>query len=247
MTDSPTSTSRRADVCAVLFGLTFPTLVTWVYFVWLKESAPSQQQIAYGAGKVLQFGFPLVWVLAVQRRPLGLTRPNPRGLGMGVVFGMLVLAAMLILYHTWLKPTGYLDAHSSAGKEIYGKVAGFGIDTVWKYAGLGAFYALFHSLLEEYYWRWFVFGQLRRLVSLPAAIVVSSLGFMAHHVIVLGAYFGGFSLATVVFSLAVAVGGAVWAWLYQKSESLWAPWLSHLVVDAAIFIVGYDLVRQMLS
>src|SRR5262249_1527345 len=99
-----------------------------------------------------------------------------------------------------------------------------------------------HSLLEEYYWRWFVFGQLRRRLTLASAIVISSLGFMAHHVIILYVFFPDhFLTAAVPFSLCVAAGGAVWAWLYERSGSIYAPWLSHLVVDAGLFVVGYDL------
>ena len=37
------------------------------------------------------------------------------------------------------------------------------------------------------------------------------------------------------------LGLAVW-----RSGSLAGPWLSHLVVDAAIFLVGYDLARDLL-
>jgi membrane protease YdiL (CAAX protease family) len=74
-------------------------------------------------------------------------------------------------------------------------------------------------------------------------VAISSLGFMAHHVLVLGKYFGFSSPATWLFSVCVAVGGAVWAWLYERTESLLGPWLSHLLVDAAIFAIGYDLVR----
>jgi membrane protease YdiL (CAAX protease family) len=64
---------------------------------------------------------------------------------------------------------------------------------------------------------------------------------MAHHVLVIGFYFGWTAPETWLFSFAVAIGGAVWAWLYHKSRSLVGPWLSHLLVDAAIFAVGYDL------
>jgi membrane protease YdiL (CAAX protease family) len=74
------------------------------------------------------------------------------------------------------------------------------------------------------------------------AIVLSSLGFMAHHVFILGTYFGYGSLPTVAFSLAIALGGGVWAWIYHRSDSLYGPWLSHLFVDVAIFVVGYDMV-----
>ena len=49
-----------------------------------------------------------------------------------------------------------------------------------------------------------------------------------------------------LLSAAVAIGGAFWAWLYERSGSLVGPWMSHLLVDAGIFLVGFDLVRGML-
>ena len=67
-----------------------------------------------------------------------------------------------------------------------------------KYVALAVFYALVHSLLEEYYWRWFVFGQLRALVAPTLAIVLSSLAFAAHHVILLYVYLPGYVLTAVV-------------------------------------------------
>jgi len=39
---------------------------------------------------------------------------------------------------------------------------------------VGVFYALCHSLLEEYYWRWFVFARLREQMRLSTAMMVSS-------------------------------------------------------------------------
>jgi len=77
------------------------------------------------------------------------------------------------------------------------------------------------------------------------AVAVSSLGFMAHHVIVLATYFGLASPVTWIFSLGIAAGGAFWAWLYHRSGSLLGPWLSHLLVDAAIFAAGYEIVQAM--
>jgi membrane protease YdiL (CAAX protease family) len=117
-----------------------------------------------------------------------------------------------------------------------------GVDSPALFIALGVFYALGHSLLEEYYWRWFVFGRLREWVAVPWAIAISSLGFMAHHVVLMATFFGLFSFWACFFSLSVAVGGLFWAWSYQRTGSLYGPWLGHLLVDAGIFIVGYDLV-----
>jgi membrane protease YdiL (CAAX protease family) len=156
----------------------------------------------------------------------------------------LIFAGALTLYHGWLKPAGHLV---DAGEPISQKLKGFGLTSVGKYAAFAVFVSLAHSLLEEYYWRWFVFGGLRKLMPWKTAMVVSSVGFMSHHVIILATYFGWGTLATPAFSLGVAAGGIVWAWIYHRSNSLWAVWLSHLIVDVAIMVVGYDLARPFFN
>jgi membrane protease YdiL (CAAX protease family) len=103
-----------------------------------------------------------------------------------------------------------------------------------------------HAFLEESYWRWFVFGQLRQFMAWPLAAGISGLAFALHHVIVLGSYLPpeNFWTVTVFFSLCVAVGGALWAWIYQRSGSLYGPWLSHLLIDVGVMAIGFDLCRR---
>jgi CAAX protease family protein len=224
---------------AIVFALAFPTLLTWVYFIALAGEPAAVQQTAYTTGKLIQFAFPVFWAWFYRRRSLAFPQPRLAGVLEGLVFGAIVGGGMLAAYHFWLKPTGFFQA---AAEPILAKLTGLGLLTPTAFIVLGIFYSLAHSLLEEYYWRWFVFARLSEVTRLPIAIAASSLGFMAHHVVVLATYFGWASPATWLFSGAVAIGGAVWAWLYHRSQSLIGPWLSHLLVDAAIFTVGYDLV-----
>jgi membrane protease YdiL (CAAX protease family) len=240
MSDPTSPKAPVRDLAAILVALVLPSLITWIYFFRAESAEASTQLAIFNMVKVIQFAFPLAWVLAVQKERVTLRPPHARGAGVGLVFGVVVFAATFALYVGVLRGSDLLIA---ASDEIVGKLQGWGIDRVWKYAALGIFYSLFHSLLEEYYWRWFVFGQLRRITSLRPAVIISSLGFMAHHVLVLGKFFGFDNPATWLFSSCVAVGGAVWAWIYDRTGSLLGPWLSHLLVDAAIFAVGFDLVR----
>ncbi len=233
------SNRRRGDVFAVVFTLLFPALLTLVYFTLLAESAVATQYLAYGSLKLIQFGFPLFWVLYVQRRQLRLHGPRSPGLLAGAVFGAVVLVAMWVLYKSVLLPSGLMEA---AREPVRDKIEGFGVGTLPAYLVLALFYSLVHSLLEEYYWRWFVFAELRRLTALSPAIFISSVGFMAHHVILLGAFFGWASPLGWLLASAVAVGGAVWAWMYHRWGSLYPIWFGHLLVDAGIFWIGYDLV-----
>jgi hypothetical protein len=243
---------------ALIFALVYPALLTWVYFTLLASATEAVQRDAYGIGKAIQFGLPLVWVGWVCRLPLRWPKFTTRGLAAGIIFGLVFGGAAVAIYFEWFKSAGYF--HDAAGK-MSRRLAEMGVQKLAIYAAVGLFYSLIHSLLEEYYWRWFVFGQLRQWLSSRSpvspklgtesrrdsatwtAIAISSLAFMAHHVIVLGTYFGWVSPWTYLFSIATAIGGAFWAWLYQRSGSIYGPWISHLLLDAAIFGVGYDLMR----
>lgn len=232
-------TSTKADLYAVVFALAFPAFVTLVYFTLLADAPLATQYFAYSTLKVAQFGFPLLWVLAIQKQRLELYLPSPEGLVPGIAFGVGVMIATWALYQLVLLPAGLME---DAREPVQAKVVGFGVATIASYIVLAVFYSVIHSFLEEYYWRWFVFAQLSELTGLNPAIVISSLGFMAHHVIVVGTFFGFASPVGWLLSIAVAVGGAVWAWMYHRWGSLYPIWIGHFFVDAGIFWVGYDLV-----
>ncbi len=183
----------------ILFALAVPTLFTWLYFVLAADLAAGAQQQIYLAVKVVQFAFPLVWVLTILREPLWQYRPRLRGdaIGIGTLFSAAVVAAGWLLYSLVLRDS---QLFADTSQSISDKLATFGIVTPRKYAALGLFYSLCHSLLEEYYWRWFVFGHLRLLTRFWPAAIASALFFACHHVIVLAVYFGATSPITWLFS-----------------------------------------------
>ena len=230
--------------CAVLFTMVLPTVTTWGYFVLAERYSTSTQQAIYLTGKIVQFTFPILWTLLVLRERPQFFRRATRGLTLGIVFGVVVVAAGWVLFEFVLRDAPIFDQAASL---IDVKIRGFGIDSALKYALLATFYSVLHSLLEEYYWRWFVFKRLNQLVALWLAIVLSSAAFAAHHVVVLNEFFDDAIWLVVLLSAAVALGGAFWAWLYERSQSLLPVWISHLVIDAGIFWIGYDLVRTTWS
>jgi membrane protease YdiL (CAAX protease family) len=242
MTTAEPSPNRRAEWAAVLFALVYPTLLTVVYFILLANSSTALQQGTYAIGKLIQFGLPALWIFGVRREQIAWSKPRRTDFIGGGLLGMGLLVGALVLYHFVAKPAGLFD--DTPGNAIRQKIAGLGVGSVPRFAVLATFYSLAHSLLEEYYWRWFVFGRLRRLTSPSAAIGISSVGFMAHHVCIISTFFGWFSPMSLLLSAAVAIGGVIFAAIYQRTNSLYAPWISHAFVDAAIFLVGYDLMAS---
>jgi membrane protease YdiL (CAAX protease family) len=226
---------------ALLVAMLFPSLLTWVYFVALAGGqGPSlAQQTAYALGKVAQFAWPVLCVWYLERRFPWPAPVRARGLLLGLGIGLLVAGVMLWLYYGMLHDSSLLHR---ASDRLHQKLAEFGLTSRGRFILFAVFLCGLHSLLEEYYWRWFVFGRLRRLIPFTPALLLSSLAFMAHHVIVLSVYLPDrFYSAALPLSLGVAGGGAIWAWLYDYTGSIYPSWIGHLFADAAIFLVGYDL------
>jgi membrane protease YdiL (CAAX protease family) len=122
------------------------------------------------------------------------------------------------------------------------------ITTPAAYLALTLGLSVVHSLFEEYYWRWFLFGRLALRLRPRMAVLVASLAFALHHWIVVDSFLGGAHrlVATLPLTLLVAIAGALWCWLYRREGSLLAPWLSHLLVDAALMAVGWWMVAALL-
>lgn len=223
------------------FACLFPTLATWLYFIQL--SGTGWALPAYALTKTIQFAFPAAWILVVEGR----RRPLPHGgggSGRGLPFSLLSgLAIVAVLLLAWRPILAASPAFERAPAAVAEKVASFGIDSGTKFLLLAAFYSVIHSFLEEYYWRWFVFGRLKRRLPLAPAAVVSALAFTSHHVLVVGHFLGSFGVLTFAVSLVVTAAGLLWAWLYHRTGHLAGPWLSHALADAGLMWIGYQMWR----
>jgi hypothetical protein len=226
-------------------AMVLPSVAAFVYLVALSSGGGETQpnphlRAAYGATKSVQLLIPVIWLAIFNRAALRIQPITSRGIPAGVAFGVAVAVAIFVLYFGWLRASPLFDG--LAGR-IRSKLGEFDAATPLGFLTFAAFICVVHSLLEEYYWRWFVFGRLRRHVSRWVAMIIAGIAFMAHHVVLLWVYFPNqFWLLVLPFSLGVAFGGIVWAWLYDRTGSLIGPWVSHFLVDAALIAVGYDLV-----
>ncbi len=237
----------------LIFAMVFPTILTLFYFVLLPGwGLAAEAKIFYGAGKVLQFSLPFLAVCAtcvvLRGQRAGWREANTpefspkKDVFLGLATGAIICAMMLGAYCVWMHEAPWMAGPAGA---IHARMKTFGVVSPPIFLLLGVFYSLGHSFLEEYYWRWFVFGNLRRLLRFPAACVLSSVVFMAHHVLILGIYFGWTSPITYLASLGVAVGGGLWAFLYEKSGRITGAWLSHIGPDVAIFTIGFWILSGM--
>ena len=246
---------RAARLALLVVAALLPTFAAWLYFVVWAHTP--WMRVLYVASKVVQGALPLLgwWALGMERRSPRGSAANRRsrtarasgrstaalaGLVSGGVLGGAALAAFAGPLPAWLP----LD---EAAVRIHRLLVDFDAATPMRYLLLALALSVAHSLFEEYYWRWFLLGQLALRLPFAVALPLASLAFASHHWIVVDSFLGGeHRFTTTVLTLMVAAGGGLWGWLFRRHRSLVAPWLSHLLVDGALMAVGWQLVKHAL-
>ena len=219
---------------AVLPAAVLPFLGSLIYFVAF--AGEPWARWTYVLVKVFTLVWPLVatvWILRRRIPRVDWRAPrHRRALPAGALYGGAVIVAVLLLLRT---PVG-AEVLAFAPR-IRTKVLQLGV--LDHYGPFALFLSVVHSGIEEFYWRWFVFGRLREILSLPMALVISSLAFASHHAVIVSQYVSlGWAL---VGTLAVAAAGAIWCLMYERQKTLTGAWLSHILADLAILWVGYRM------
>lgn len=228
---------RKLLLAFVCVAMVLPLVGALLYFVILKGTITAQ--IVYVLVKLSMLAGPIVVVMMLEKGGLRFTsfdwKNQFRAIPLGLLTGGLIAALMLVLYEY----SALGDYVNRFAGEVRQKAEQLGfLDHYWLF---GVFLAVGHSLLEEYYWRWFVFGRLRKFVkSDVSAGLLGSLAFAAHHYVVLGCFFSG--LGAVLFGSCVAMGGCLWCWMYHRQKTLIGCWVSHALIDMMIMYIGYRLI-----
>jgi hypothetical protein len=184
--------------------------------------------------KVWLFGLPVAWHVMIDRERAVLPRPQRRGMMVGLISGVAIFLVIVGGYgwlgRQWIDPQAVREVAERAG-----------IATIGTYLGLSIYATFVNALLEEYVWRWFVYRQSERLVRRgTVAVVLAAMLFTIHHIVALNAYFDW--RVTLLGSVGVFIGGATWSALYLHYRSIWPGYVSHILADVAVFLVGYWLI-----
>nr|WP_320116626.1 CPBP family intramembrane glutamic endopeptidase [uncultured Desulfuromonas sp.] len=219
--------SDRTSWLWLALWLVFPALATWTSFTlqWWP-------QVLYPLSKVVLVVAPFaVWrlhsVIAALRQAGVKATHGLWGLVSGAVLGAVIFAAWQALFQGQINGDGIVAKLTSLNL----------IDHYWSVA---LFIAMVNSLLEEWYWRGFVFERLkeRRLAAIWV-VLLGGAGFGFHHYFTLIVYF---SLPiTLFFTFATMVAGALWSWMRTHGASLIDCYISHLIADVALLWIGWQL------
>ncbi len=220
---------RRLALFALLLTVPLPSIGVAAAMI----VAPGSIGAAiWSASKLVFFGLPLLWRVAIDRERPSLSPMRRGGLWIGLASGVL-LASSLLALHFFIAP------HWIDGAKLRELANANGFDSRGAYFAVAVYTVLFNSLLEEYAWRWFVASRLERLVAPRLAIPLSALAFTLHHIVLLVAQFGAKFAA--VASIGVFTAGCLWSLFFARYRSIWPGWVSHALVDAALLAIGWHL------
>jgi hypothetical protein len=227
-----TPVRTRQALWALGFLLPAPSLGTAAAMFWW----PGQPVgvFLFAVAKIWTVLLPWWWLRFVDRQRSSWSQARRGGWGAGVVSGLLIALVVWAAYAVASR-VGVLDAAMVAER-----AARTGLDHRGLYLAGALYWITLNSLLEEYVWRWFVFRQFEAIVGPRWAVLAAALAFTTHHVVALAGQFD--TGLAIVGSVGVFTGGVTWSWLYRRYGSIWPGYVSHALVDVAVFVIGYRLI-----
>jgi len=215
---------------ALLLLVPAPSLGAAAAMLWWPGTALGAT--IFGVSKLWLFGLPLVWHVVVDKQPLSFSPPRRGGFAVAALTGGLIALVIVAAYLRW-------GATLVDRPLLLQKLTAIGLASPWRYGGAALYWILVNSVIEEYIWRWFCVRQAEHFLPPVLAALFAAACFTLHHVVAMSVYLH--LPALMVCSLGVFLGGAIWSLLYVRYRSIWPGYLSHALVDLAIFGMGAAL------
>lgn len=220
---------KSAAIALLLFVPAFSIGVTMSLFI-----APGIiGNSVFTATKIWAVVFPLAWIVKYNSQALRLPKFIWREVGVGLGWGILMFSVILSAYFLVGQQIIDLTAIRTKATEV-------GIINPLLYLAGCVYWSFINSLIEECTWRGFVVSRCKVLFPESIAVILAALFFTTHHSIALYGYTYNWSIV-LLGSLGVFVAGIVWADTYNRYQSIAPGYISHILADLAIAIVGYQL------
>ncbi len=163
-------------------------------------------------------------------RLLRLLKPKKQGIGLALALGVGIYALLLAAYFIF---KNFVD-FSGIAESLTSSTGVSRENFLW----VSLYISLVNSLLEEFFFRGFVYYGLKGTDKRLAA-GYSCIAFSLYHTAMMA---GWFPLWVFLLCLAgLAVGGGIFIWLNSKQENIYTSWLTHMFCNFAINTIGFML------
>lgn len=147
-----------------------------------------------------------------------------QSLGLGISIYMLIIGAYFIL-------STYIDL-----SEIREILHNSGDITRNNFFYVAIYISFLNSLLEEFFFRGFIFLSLNKIGPRVLAYLVSALGFALYHI---GIMVDWFNIMIFLLALiALFFGGLIFNYLNEENKNIYNSWLVHMFANFALNTIG---------
>lgn len=160
-------------------------------------------------------------------------RPKKKGMLSATILGIGIYAVILVGFFAlspffdFSKISGALTENAGVTKENFIYVS--------------IYISFANSFLEEFFFRGFVFTNLKHHSGRTIAYIFSSAAFSLYHVAMM---IGWFSLGLFLLVMAgLVIGGMIFNWLNEKLDTIYCSWLTHMFANFAINTIGFMLLK----
>lgn len=164
---------------------------------------------------------------------LPLLRPKKKGLFPAIALGIGIYAVILAGY--------FLVSPFFDFSQIAGALTDNAGVTKENFLYVSLYISFANSFLEEFFFRGFVFTNLKQLSGRKLAYIFSAAAFSLYHVAMMIGWFSPVLFLFVVVGL--AAGGMIFNWLNEKLDTIYCSWLTHMFANFAINTIGFMLLK----
>ena len=164
---------------------------------------------------------------------LSLLRPKKKGMLAAILLGIGIYAVilggyfLLSPYFDFSKIAGALTENAGVTKE--------------NFLYISLYISFANSFLEEFFFRGFVFTNLKQLSGRKLAYLFSAAAFSLYHVAMMIGWFSPLLFLLVMAGL--VAGGMIFNYLNEKLDTIYCSWLTHMFANFAINTIGFLLLN----
>ncbi len=175
------------------------------------------------------FCTPLLFALFFKEfKPFKLLTANIKGLKISALLGICIY---IVVVGTYLFLNSFADL--SAIQSSLENNLGINKDN---FIIIGLYVSVINSFLEEWFFRGFIFNELKK-AHRTFAYIFSSLSFAVYHIAIMDGMFNIGILLLVLIGL--FIGGCIFNYLNEKNNNIYSSWFCHSFANFAMNTIGF--------
>lgn len=143
-------------------------------------------------------------------------------LGIGLYLGILLVYFLLRDFINLTNIMAMLDK----------KVSVNGDNFLW----IALYISIINSLLEEFFFRGFIFLNLKKISGRKFSYIVSAFIFSIYHVAIMGSWFS--PIIFILAMLGLFIGALIFNYLNEKEDNIYNSWIVHMMANLSINTIG---------